>query len=168
MAALFVKTIRTPLGMLRLSATRDALVGVELPAGHPLLPHDGRGMGGNPVLERAEKELGEYFRGERTEFSVPTAADGTDFQRSVWHALKDIPFGETRSYAWIAQQTGHPRAFRAVGSANHCNPLPIVVPCHRVIGADGSLSGYGGGVDAKRWLLDHESRVLGATRRAAG
>jgi O-6-methylguanine DNA methyltransferase len=101
-------------------------------------------------------ELAEYFRGERTEFSLALAPRGTEFERAVWRQLQDIPFGETRSYRDIAQALGRPTAVRAVGRANGANPISIVVPCHRVIGADGSLTGYGGGLPVKERLLGLE------------
>jgi methylated-DNA-[protein]-cysteine S-methyltransferase len=115
------------------------------------------------VLDRATHELTEYLRGVRRSFSVPLAPDGTPFQRAVWTELTAIPFGETRSYAQLAGAVGRPRAVRAVGAANALNPLSVIVPCHRVIGSNGALTGYAGGVDRKRWLLDHESRA-GRTR----
>ena len=107
-----------------------------------------------PVLARAARELAEYLAGERRRFTVPLAPGGTVFQRQVWDALATIPYGETRTYAQIAAAVGRPRACRAVGMANHRNPLSIVVPCHRVVGATGSLTGYGGGLEAKRFLLE--------------
>jgi methylated-DNA-[protein]-cysteine S-methyltransferase len=110
----------------------------------------------HPVLLHAERELGEYFAGERTSFSVPLDMVGTDFQKAVWNALLTIPFGETRSYGEIARQVGRPTAFRAVGAANGQNPLSIIAPCHRVIGSDGSLTGFGGGLPAKQYLLGLE------------
>lgn len=108
------------------------------------------------ILEQAAREIGEYFEGCRREFTFPTEAAGTPFQQAVWNALKEIPYGETRSYGEIARQIGHPRASRAVGQANNRNPLPIVVPCHRVIGASGALTGYAGGLDIKVRLLELE------------
>ncbi len=106
-----------------------------------------------PVLARAARELAEYFAGERRHFTVPLAPGGTLFQRQVWDALAAIPYGETRTYAQIAAAVGRPRACRAVGMANHRNPLPIFIPCHRVVGRDGSLTGYAGGLDRKIFLL---------------
>lgn len=103
------------------------------------------------------KQLREYFNGKRREFDIPLDAAGTDFQRSVWSALRKIPYGRTVSYADIARAIGKPKSMRAVGMANGRNPISIVVPCHRVIGADGSLTGYGGGLDRKRTLLNLES-----------
>jgi methylated-DNA-[protein]-cysteine S-methyltransferase len=110
----------------------------------------------------AAKQLREYFDGKRREFDLPLDVEGTDFQTKVWAALRKIPFGRTASYAEIARKIGKPKAMRAVGMANGRNPVSIVVPCHRVIGADGSLTGYGGGLDRKRILLDLESRVMAA------
>jgi methylated-DNA-[protein]-cysteine S-methyltransferase len=108
------------------------------------------------VLDRAEAELEEYFAGGRTEFTVPLRMASTSFFESVWQAVATIPFGETRSYADVARAIGRPSACRAVGMANGRNPLPLIVPCHRVVGANGTLTGYGGGLDRKRWLLEHE------------
>ncbi len=107
----------------------------------------------SPVLEKARRELAEYFAGERQRFTFPYEGKGTAFQRRVWRALEQIPYGETRSYRQIAAAVGNPGACRPVGMANHANPLPIVVPCHRVIGADGRLTGYAGGLDIKERLL---------------
>lgn len=113
------------------------------------------------VLAAAAKQLDEYFDGERREFDLPIGPPGTEFQRRAWAALMNIPFGETRSYAQVAA-TMRPKAVaRAVGMANAANPVAIIVPCHRVIGADGSLTGYGGGLPMKRWLLEHEGALVG-------
>jgi len=112
----------------------------------------------------ARAQLAEYFSGDRVEFDLPLAAEGTDFQRKVWRELCRIPYGETISYGDLARRIGQPGAARAVGLANGSNPLPIVVPCHRVIGADGSLTGFGGGIERKRWLLAHEARYAQVTR----
>ena len=106
------------------------------------------------------RQLAEYFRGERRTFEVRLAPEGTAFQRDTWSALATIPYGATISYAELARRVGRPRAVRAVGAANGANPLPIVVPCHRVIGADGSLTGFGGGLDTKRRLLELEGALL--------
>ena len=108
------------------------------------------------LLDRAIDEVDEYFAGKRTAFDIPLAPEGTPFQQEVWKALRAIPFGETRSYMDVARTIGKPRAVRAVGAANGRNPLGIVVPCHRVIGADGSLTGYAGGMERKKFLLDLE------------
>lgn len=108
------------------------------------------------LLDRAIDEMDEYFAGKRIAFDIPLAPEGTPFQHEVWNALRAIPFGETRSYMDVAAAIGKPRAVRAVGAANGRNPLGIVVPCHRVIGADGSLTGYAGGMERKKFLLDLE------------
>ena len=103
-----------------------------------------------------QTQLGEYFQGTRREFSVPLHAPGSPFQRRVWNALQTIPYGETTHYQALAEQLGKPAAVRAVAAANGANRLSILIPCHRVIGKDGSLTGYGGGLQRKQWLLDHE------------
>jgi methylated-DNA-[protein]-cysteine S-methyltransferase len=117
---------------------------------------------GDRLGARIRDELREYFAGERTEFTLPLAAEGTEFQRAVWEALRRIPCGETRSYGEVAREVGRPGGSRAVGQANAANPVAIVVPCHRVVGVSGTLTGYigmeaGDGVAIKRWLLDHET-----------
>ena len=108
------------------------------------------------LLKKAAKQLTEYFAGKRREFDLPLDFTGTGFQKKVWAALLTIPYGETRSYGEIAKQIGNPKACRAVGMANNRNPIAIICPCHRVIGADGSLVGFGGGLPAKQFLLDLE------------
>lgn len=148
--------LETPIGRLTLAASGEALVAIDFPGGARTGP-DGAGL---PVLERARQQLLEYFAGSRTSFDLPCAPAGTAFQRAVWRELAAIPFGETRSYGELAARLGRPAAARAVGAANGRNPLPVVIPCHRVIGADGSLTGYGGGEERKRWLLRHERAVL--------
>jgi O-6-methylguanine DNA methyltransferase len=113
-----------------------------------------------PLLKRAAAQLGEYFNGARKAFDLPIALSGAPFSLKVWSALQEIPYGETRSYGEVAAMVGNPKAPRAVGMANNRNPLPIIVPCHRVIGADGSLTGYAGGLEAKRFLLELEGALL--------
>ena len=112
------------------------------------------------LIKEANRQLSEYLKGERKAFDLPLNPKGTDFQKRVWRALCDIPYGETRSYKQIAEAIGNPKAVRAVGMANNRNPITIVVPCHRVIGADGKLVGYGGGLEMKEFLLRLESRSL--------
>lgn len=115
----------------------------------------------HPVLVAAREQLAEYFAGGRRLFDLPLAPRGTDFQQRVWLRLRDIPYGQTRSYGQVAAELGlEPGAARAVGLANGANPLSIVVPCHRVVGSDGSLTGFGGGLERKRFLLDLESELL--------
>jgi methylated-DNA-[protein]-cysteine S-methyltransferase len=115
------------------------------------------------VLADAARQLNEYFAGERTDFDLPLSLDGTGFQRTVWSGLQDIPYGETISYGELARRIGQPTASRAVGLANGRNPVSIVVPCHRVVGSNGSLTGYGGGLPRKQFLLGLELRVSGRT-----
>lgn len=110
----------------------------------------------SPLLEDAQRELNEYFAGRRRAFSVPLSIHGTPFQQSVWRALMEIPWGETISYGELARRIGRPNACRAVGMANHANSLPIFIPCHRIIGADGRLTGYAGGLEIKKKLLEIE------------
>lgn len=117
---------------------------------------DGERKDGDPLLRQAARELQEYWTGARQVFTLPYEAEGTEFQCTVWKALTEIPFGEVRSYAEIAQQVGHPKAVRAVGAANGANRLPIVIPCHRVVTSARTLGGYGGGLSAKRALLSRE------------
>jgi methylated-DNA-[protein]-cysteine S-methyltransferase len=114
----------------------------------------------SPMLIETARQLDEYFAGSRTSFDLPLDLRGTPFQQQAWRALASIPYGETRTYAEQAVRLGRPTAFRAVGAANGRNPISIVLPCHRVIGSDGSLTGFAGGLEAKRWLLDHERRTL--------
>ena len=111
-----------------------------------------------PVIAECVNELEAYFAGTLTEFNVKLKPAGTDFQKRVWDALRKIPYGETASYKKIAEAVGNPKACRAVGSANHENPIVILIPCHRVVGSDGKLTGYGGGLDKKKFLLDREKR----------
>lgn len=113
----------------------------------------------NPVLGEAHRQLSEYFLKQRKEFDLPLAPQGTEFQKRVWQALRMIPYGETRSYGEIAKQIGSPKASRAVGGANNKNHIMIVIPCHRVIGANGALVGFGGGLDVKEYLLQLEKQV---------
>lgn len=154
---LVARLMPSPIGPLRLVARGDALVAIDFPN------HDG-GLAArtirtpHPVLDQARDELDAYFAGARTTFSVPLAAAGTPFQQKVWDALVTIPFAETWSYGQLARAIGRPSASRAVGAANGKNPLPIIVPCHRVIGAAGALVGFGGGLPTKQWLLAHETK----------
>jgi methylated-DNA-[protein]-cysteine S-methyltransferase len=143
----------SPVGLLELRGTDTALTGVFM-EGHRHEPARAEDATRDPEpLREARRQLEEYFAGERREFFLPLEPAGTDFQQPVWQALRTIPYGETISYGELASRIGNPRAVRAVGLANGRNPLSIVVPCHRVIGADGSLTGYGGGLERKRFLL---------------
>ncbi len=155
----------SPIGAIRIEASGGAVVGVYLPDHKGAPPASEAGE--ETLLARARAQLREYFEGERLDFDLPLSATGTAFQEQVWAQLRGIPFGERRSYGALAKALGKPGASRAVGAANGRNPLSIVVPCHRVVGADGRLTGYAGGEAAKRWLLDHEARIS-AARRSAG
>ncbi len=147
-------TIDSPVGPLALGATDEALCELLFaPEGHD----EALDPNSHPLLTEATRQLRAYFAGTLHAFDLPLAPAGTPFQQSVWHALRAIPRGHTQSYAGIARAIANPNAVRAVGLANGRNPISIIVPCHRVIGADGSLTGYGGGLARKRWLLEHEA-----------
>jgi methylated-DNA-[protein]-cysteine S-methyltransferase len=163
------RVVASPIGPLTLVAAGGTLAGVYMDAQRHLpdtvasaWPAGQDGPDAAP-LDAAARELAEYFAGERTEFDLPLAMAGTDFQRRVWAALREIPYGETVSYGELARGIGKESASRAVGLANGKNPVAIIVPCHRVVGSDGSLTGYGGGLDRKRFLLALEQRVSGQT-----
>ncbi|HET8606402.1 MAG TPA: methylated-DNA--[protein]-cysteine S-methyltransferase [Gaiellaceae bacterium] len=148
------RVVASPVGPLTLEASSAALCSVRFGAYGPK-----RGL--SPVLDRTEAQLESYFAGELTEFDLPLELAGTEFQRRCWLALATIPYGQTVSYGEQARRLGlGPDAARAVGAANGQNPLPLVLPCHRVIGADGSLTGFGGGLATKRFLLEHEGALL--------
>ncbi|MFD7458119.1 MULTISPECIES: methylated-DNA--[protein]-cysteine S-methyltransferase [unclassified Streptomyces] len=156
--------IDSPYGPLTLVADDGVLCGVYMENQRHRPPEDtfgepatgpSSGLSTGPFAE-AEEQLEAYFAGERTEFTLPLRLHGTPFQRTVWEHLRTIPYGETRTYGQLADALGNPKASRAVGLANGRNPVGIIVPCHRVVGADGSLTGYGGGLDRKRRLLDFE------------
>lgn len=164
---MIVQPLDTPIGVIHLAVDDDELVELQLP-NHPA-PDGTRGK--HPVLTAAAKQLREYFAGKRSDFDLPLAPRGTEFQERVWKQLLRIRHGETCSYADVARAIGAPTASRAVGAANGKNPIAIIIPCHRVIGASGSLTGYGGGMPTKRWLLEHERsrvqpRLLEGTLRA--
>lgn len=157
---LVAKSMESPVGRLRLVATEERLVAIlweHERAGRVVLD-DALEDERHPLLVEAERQLREYFDGERQGFSIPLELRGTPFQRKVWQALLAIPFGGTRTYGQLAEQVGKPRAVRAVGSASGRNPLSIVVPCHRLVGANGKLTGYAGGLEAKARLLALEVR----------
>ena len=153
-------TMKSPIGPLLLSARDGMLTGIEFRRKMPTQPEEPRGAASQPPFVETIRQLEEYFRGERTEFDLPLELDGTRFQTETWRALEAIPYGETISYAELARRVGNPKAVRAVGTANGANPLPIVIPCHRVIGSNGKLTGYGGGLDIKQQLLTLEGVLL--------
>jgi methylated-DNA-[protein]-cysteine S-methyltransferase len=155
-------TIDSPLGRLEVVSNGEALIRLDIegspdaPHGH--LQHNGRPGSPDKVIEQATRELNEYFAGQRTEFEVPIALVGTEFQQSIWLALLSVPFGETSTYGDLAARAGNPKAARAVGGAVGHNPVAIIVPCHRILAGNGKLTGYsnGNGVETKKQLLDLE------------
>ena len=160
--ALAQRTIASPLGDLVLTASETGLTGVFFPTSrhHPLAPSPiGRG-GTNVVLDQTESQLNEYFARLRQTFDLPLEPSGTKFQLRVWELLRRIPYGATTSYGELARRLGDRHQTRAVGAANGANPLPIIVPCHRVVGSKGELTGFGGGLERKRWLLEHEGALM--------
>jgi methylated-DNA-[protein]-cysteine S-methyltransferase len=159
-SAIDYRRINTPIGAIFIGASEAGIIAVEFDRGQQipkLEPH--RAV--LDTIEQCVQQLNEYFEGRRQEFALPLHLVGTGFQRRCWNELLKIPYGETRSYAQLAHAVGSQRGFRAVGMANHDNPISVIVPCHRVIASDGKLGGYGGGLPAKQWLLDLERRVSG-------
>jgi methylated-DNA-[protein]-cysteine S-methyltransferase len=158
--------VDSPVGELVLTAHGAGLSGVYFERRAPVssaqwLSDNGTDGAASAALAMAREQLAAYFRGELTTFDLPLSAMGTPFQERVWRALREIEFGRSISYVDLARRIGAPSASRAVGAANGRNPIPIIVPCHRVIGASGALTGFGGGIERKRWLLDHERAVAG-------
>jgi methylated-DNA-[protein]-cysteine S-methyltransferase len=155
------KTISSPVGDILIYATDAALVALFIDDQKHQITYDAEKIrGAHPILDSAERDLRAYFAGDRAPIKTPLTMNGTPFQMKVWRALTTIPFGETWSYGQLAKKIGSPDAVRAVGTASSRNKISILVPCHRVIGADGSLTGYAGGIENKKWLLDHEAKQL--------
>ena len=157
----------SPIGELTILATEDAVVAIHFGDDRTLgtrVAAIDLAAGEHPVLDETVRQLDEYFAGDRLEFDLPLQPNGTPFQREAWTALTTIPYGETISYGEQARRLGDRNKSRAVGAANGKNPIPIVVPCHRVVGANGHLTGFGGGLGIKAWLLDHEQRVRAQSR----
>lgn len=149
--------VNSPIGRLEITASGDRVVGLDIERDGSL-PHESTPEKKSAVLTKAAKQLSEYFAGKRREFDVPVSLAGTAFQKSVWNTLAGIPFGQVRSYGDVGMSTGRATAGRAVGGAVGANPIPIIVPCHRVLASDGRITGYSGGngIETKAWLLDHE------------
>lgn len=145
--------METPLGPLKITGTDKGLESVSFVDEFPEKIYE------EPELQRTVTQLEEYFQGDRKEFQIPLNPQGTAFQKKVWKLLETIPFGSTRSYQDMANDLGDPKVIRAAASANGKNPIAIIIPCHRVIGSDGSLTGYAGGLHRKKWLLEHESPI---------
>lgn len=160
--------LKTPIGRLLVAGKNSALAEIRYPtivaAGRrkPATP-DPRWKESRYGLATILRQMREYFAGTRTDFDLELRPEGTAFQQSVWQELQRIPYGQTISYAELARRIGKPKACRAVGAANGRNPIPIVIPCHRVIGSSGHLTGYGGGTPAKEWLLRHEEALLASS-----
>ena len=150
--------LETPIGPLTITATKKAVTAIRFGTQVPEGSTPCTGAEATPLLRKAAEEIGDYFAGSRRKFTLPLAPEGTPFQQKVWEVLRTIPYGETRTYKQIAIQIGHNQSFRAVGMASNRNPIAIVVPCHRVIGYDGKLTGYAGGLDIKGRLLELEKR----------
>jgi methylated-DNA-[protein]-cysteine S-methyltransferase len=163
--------IDTDVGEMMVIGDDDAVHFVHLPGSFSARSFDRERMGAPAAVGAAVEQIDAYFGGDLTTFSLPLAPAGTVFQRRVWFALAEIPYGTTESYGELALRVGNPKACRAVGLANGRNPIPLVLPCHRVIGANGNLTGYGGGLELKRRLLDHEQAApapaAGRRRRAS-
>jgi methylated-DNA-[protein]-cysteine S-methyltransferase len=159
----------SPIGDLLLTSDGNALTGLYMCEyrGQPARGPEPSWRQDDSALDGVREQLAAYFEGELRQFELPLQLPGTPFQRRVWQGLCAIPYGETVSYADLARRIGHSGASRAVGSANGRNPISIVVPCHRVIAADGTLGGYGGGLERKDWLLQHETTVRGRTQKRA-
>ena len=151
-------TIHSPIGELILSGTRQSISGLYLCKQKHAPKHVSDWVRDDQAFSDAARQLKEYFQGTRQEFDLVLEPQGTDFQKRVWQGLCQIPYGKTCGYGELAKALCNPNASRAVGMANGRNPISIIVPCHRVIGADGSLTGYGGGLAAKKWLLEHEAK----------
>lgn len=152
-------TYESPIGTLTIVGVDDAVTGLYMPDHSPAPKPETFGDRDDAALENVVRQLEQYFAGERTTFDVDVRVDDSGFQGEVWRALREIPFGETRSYADIAAAIGRPKAVRAVGAANSRNPVSIIVPCHRVIASTGKLTGYAGGIDRKRTLLELEGAL---------
>ena len=158
---LYSTSVATPLGTFRLSADDQGLSEIILPESSRISAEASReGSSDNTILDLAAQQIQEYCAGVRTEFDLPLSVNGTCFQRQVWDTIHHIPFGQTMSYGEIARQLGTVRKARAVGGAANANPLPLVIPCHRVIGSDGTLTGFAGGIDLKKRLLRLEKNIL--------
>ena len=156
---LFTGILESPIGLIEVKSTLKEVISVNF-------VNNRKNSSPNPptILKRCIEQLGEYFSGTRKKFDIPILLEGTNFQKQVWSELLDISYGKTVSYLHIAQNLGNRKATRAVGSANSRNPIAIIIPCHRVIGSTGKLTGYAGGLERKKWLLDHEKGRLNLTK----
>ena len=153
----YVTYLRSPIGQIKITGDETSVNSVIFVFNDTEMEEENN----NSVITQCKKELLEYFAGKRKEFNIPIKQIGTEFQQKVWNELLKIPYGKTVSYNFIAESLGDKKTIRAVGSANGKNPISIIIPCHRVIGSDGSLTGYGGGLWRKKWLLNHEKEFSG-------
>lgn len=153
---MYAAIMNTALGSLLIKANNSAITSIHFLQDNETVPE----LLGNALTNQCVSELSEYFAGKRVRFDVPLAPDGTKFQQSVWNALNDIPYGKTCSYGDVAKKIGNPKAARAIGMANNRNPIPIIIPCHRVLGSNGNLTGYAGGLENKSYLLNLETKDL--------
>jgi methylated-DNA-[protein]-cysteine S-methyltransferase len=163
MKELFYTPVQTPLGTLQLAGTEEAITELRFPSERDRARLEERAVRRDELFRDACRQLTEYFEGKRTRFRLKLRPEGTAFQKACWNLLIEIPYGETITYGEQARRLGKPAACRAVGAANGKNPIPILIPCHRVIGKGGGLTGYGGGIDVKRRLLDLEKRLVRAS-----
>ena len=154
----------TPIGALLLAGDGESLTLLGFPSGKMQRRHEDSWQRSDTAFAEARAQLTAYFSGELSDFDLPLNPQGTEFQKEVWLALRQIPYGETWSYGELARQIGRPKASRAVGAANSVNPLPVIIPCHRVIGANGKLTGFGGGIETKQHLLALEQTYLASCR----
>lgn len=152
-----ISYIKSPVGILKIVVEDAAIRTIQF------VEKPGEEHSSNDVMETAIQQLDAYFDGRRKNFNLPLAPKGTSFQQKVWNELRNVPYGKTISYQEIANRLGDPKVIRAAASANGKNPIAIVIPCHRIIGSDGSLTGYAGGLHRKKWLLEHESPVIQGT-----
>ena len=160
MNTIFYTTFESPVGTLLLGGDANGLRLVSFESSKHAAPPQANWRQNKAPFAEVIRQLQAYFRGELKEFDLPLALEGTKFQLRVWNTLRSIPYGETISYLQLAERIGNPKAVRAVGLANGSNPIPIIIPCHRVIGSDGSLTGFGGGLSTKKMLLELESKQL--------
>jgi len=151
--AKYIDFIESPIGLIEICATEEAIASILF-----IEPSEKKEVKSAALVQKCINQLDEYFYGQRQEFNLPLAPAGTTFQKSVWNELSKIPYGATTSYLEIGKRIGNPKAVRAIGGANGKNPITVIVPCHRVIGANGKLVGYGGGLWRKEWLLEHERK----------
>lgn len=151
----YIDYLESPIGLLEVTVRDNAITSILF-----IEPSERKQVVSSQLVRRCKNQLAEYFKGQRTTFDLPLAPEGTLFQKSVWNELSNIPYGTTISYLEIGRRMGNPKAVRAIGGANGKNPITIILPCHRVIGANGKLVGYGGGLWRKEWLLSHEQAAL--------